>query len=132
MWKPPRNRVSKTQFLIGVFFLNLTLSVSPFSLTLSLSQPHRSDLLPLSASPTPTHSPSQPHQSDTLTLLTSPTPTPTHSYSPSHSLTHRPTVTALLVTLTQTPRHPLYSLTQSPVSSLDHHRVLVSFSLRGL
>ena len=80
---------------------------------------------------------------------------PLHSHSPSHSLTHRPTLSVTLSTLTQTPCHPLYSLThplhshsistltlhyftfisfakRTEIVSNAHHRALISFSLRNL
>ena len=56
---------------------------------------------------------------------------PLHSHSPSHSLTHRPTITPLSVTLstlTQTSCHPLYSLTH-PFHSHSFSTILHSSAL---
>ena len=118
------------------FKFNALLFLSTLTHPFTLSEPHQSNPLPLSAlsvrpSPSLSLTDLDPlsltlsfshflNLTDTdvdanpnsLTLSASPTPTstPTHSHSPSHSLTHRPTITH--------PCHSFYSLTL-PLLSLS-------------
>ena len=90
MWKPPRNRVSKTQFLIGVFFKfnALCLSILTYPLTLSASPVRPSPSLSLTDPDPLTLSASPVGHSHSLNL-TDPDPNPLLlTLSLSHSPTH--------------------------------------------
>ena len=95
---------------MGFFKLNALLFLSTLTHPFTLSEPHQSNHLPLSAlsvRPSPslsligqTLSLSQPHRLDLLPLSAS--PTSTHFHSPSHSLTLSASLTP---TLTPSPTH---------------------------
>ena len=120
-WKPPRNRVSKTRFLIGLFqnLMHFVSNASPLSLALSLSH-----------SPTHSHSPShsfthRPTLSVTLSTLTQ---TPCHAL---YSLTH-PLHSHSISTLSLHYFTFISFAKRTEIVSNAHHRALISFSLRNL